>query len=103
MIEFGSMNKGSRRPSAPDPKEALEQTQRLLAWSAYQESLKEVDQKALRQFQLTVTSLRTASWDEFFAWQDLNEFVILGANSLTFQNKRLEYEDNLETLPKQAP
>jgi hypothetical protein len=42
--------------------EMLQQTQRLLAWSAYEESLREVDQKAVHQFELTVTSLRMALW-----------------------------------------
>lgn len=56
------MNKGSNPSSYSESNEALEQTQRLLTWSAYQESLREVDQQALQQFRLTVSSLRTALW-----------------------------------------
>lgn len=55
-------NEATSQQSSTTSNEALEQTQRLLAWSAYQESIREVDQKALQQFQLTVSSLRTALW-----------------------------------------
>jgi len=48
--------------SLPEPNEALQQTQRLLAWSAYQESLREVDREVLQQFQKTIGSLRAALW-----------------------------------------
>jgi hypothetical protein len=46
----------------PEDNEMLQQTQRLLTWTAYQESLKEVDQKVLQQFQLTISSLRASLW-----------------------------------------
>lgn len=56
------VNKITPRSPRSNEGELLQQTQRLLAWSAYQESLKDVDQKAQQQFQLTVASLRTALW-----------------------------------------
>ncbi len=46
----------------PEPNDAIQQTHRLLAWSAYQESLKDVDREVLQQFQKTIASLRTALW-----------------------------------------
>lgn len=42
--------------------DALQQTQRLLAWSAYQESLKEVDRQVLSQFQAAIANLRASVW-----------------------------------------
>lgn len=41
---------------------ALQQTQRLLVWNAYHESLKEADRKILGQFQETSANLRTSLW-----------------------------------------
>lgn len=55
-------SKTTSRRSPSKESEMLQQTQLLLAWSAYQESLREVDQKALQQFQMTVNSLRMALW-----------------------------------------
>ena len=55
-------NPQSSQQSRPNSTDALQQTQRFLAWSAYQEALKEIDQKASQQFQTTVSSLRTALW-----------------------------------------
>ena len=49
-------------PSTQDHNEVLQQTQRLLTWSAYQESIKEVDREVLAQFHLTISSLRRALW-----------------------------------------
>jgi hypothetical protein len=57
------MEKITELPNQPgDYREVLKQTQRILAWSTYQESLKDVDQKVLEQFQATITGLRTALW-----------------------------------------
>lgn len=49
-------------PSAQDHNEVLQQTQRLLTWSAYQESLKDVDREVLEQFHQTISSLLKASY-----------------------------------------
>ena len=54
------MEKKTDHPNNFD--ETLKQTQRMLAWSSYQDSLKDVDQQVLEQFQATITSLRTAIW-----------------------------------------
>ncbi len=44
------------------PNEALQQTQRLLAWSAYQESLRASDRIIIEQVQTAIGNLRTALW-----------------------------------------
>lgn len=49
-------------PSTQNHNEVLQQTQRLLTWSAYQESIKEVDREVLQQFHVTISSLRSALW-----------------------------------------
>ena len=54
------MEKKNGLPNQSD--EVLQQTQRILSWSAYQESLRDVDQKVLDQFQATITSLRRTIW-----------------------------------------
>lgn len=46
----------------PESNEPLQQTQRILAWSAYQEALKVVDREVLQQFQATISSLRMSLW-----------------------------------------
>ena len=55
--------------------QALQQTQRMLAWSAYEESLKEIDRKILEQFQQTITNLRKALWVNVCTY--LAQFLIL--------------------------
>lgn len=49
-------------PEQTETPEMLRYTQRLLAWSVYQDSLRDTDQKILGQFQSTIASLRAALW-----------------------------------------
>jgi len=71
------VNKVTPRSPRSNDSELLQQTQRLLAWSAYQESLKDVDQKALQQFQLTITSLRAALWIRVGIY--IMQFIVVSA------------------------
>jgi len=63
--------------STQDHNEVLQQTQRLLTWSAYQESLKEVDREVLQQFHLTISSLRSALWIKVGIY--LLQFLVVSA------------------------
>jgi hypothetical protein len=50
------------QPSSRQSDQVLQQTQRLIAWSAYEASLKYVDQEILNQYRLTINHLRTSLW-----------------------------------------
>lgn len=64
-------------PNEQKRNETLRYTQRLLAWSAYQESLRDTDQKILQQFQATISSLRVALWIKALTY--ILQIVIVGA------------------------
>jgi hypothetical protein len=67
---------GKKSPSPQqDSNESLLQTQRMLAWSAYQESLKEFDNLILGQFHQTIRNLRRALWVNIVTY--LAQFLIL--------------------------
>jgi len=48
--------------------EILQQTQRLLAWRDYQDSLKNVDQEVLKQLQITTSHLRVSLWTKVITY-----------------------------------
>lgn len=57
------MNNNANTPSSSSQtNEILQQTQRLLAWRDYQDSLKNVDQEVLKQLQTTTSHLRAYLW-----------------------------------------
>ena len=66
-------------PPTQDTGEMLKYTQRLLAWSTYQDSLRDSDQEILRQFQATHASLRASLWARLFIY-----FVQIGVVTATF-------------------